>query len=225
MESFRQWRDHNQRTKRYLIILAIAFISFILVIEISIWSSLKIFFWPATNIVIILYFLVIVYEKFPFLRNPAINAEGRLKRLIRFGLYLIVALPFTIYSLKTLSFDESINPKYQLTLVSSSSALAGFIISLLGSKIALNNNIKNEFISSTQKFALCIILFLVFIPSIQLVDTWGPININKIAFDIASIGRGLYFWFSATCFYSSMFLFSLAIVDFGIALRGLRRIT
>jgi len=225
METFTQWKQKQQKTNRYLKYLAVVFGLLIAVFETYSLVKTGDISWSAIDVCCIGYALVFIVVKTGYFRNNMIQSfrENKILFEVKYILYVIAGTALSIYTLTTvISKNGNSEQTMQFTLISSFISLAGFLVTLVSSRINLKEYIKAEFISAAQKYALAVILFIFFIITIKLVDMIGAIDIDSLSLDPESISRGVFFWLASTCFYSAVILLSIALVDTVFALRGLK---
>ncbi len=201
-----------------------ALLLFLLLLEINGWRLTGRFSWPVLMIFLEMGIGIFLWLRFPSLKKSI--GEGKSKTRSRYRLfanlflYLLFSIPFSIYILKGLP-AQPFSSVENLSIIGISLALAG--LSFAASSIPpITSKKRVEFICAAQKFIGVTVLFLLFIPSINMVDALHGIDINSTSLlDPAAWWRGIFFWISVPCFYGAVFLFLLGISDLIFALSDL----
>lgn len=201
-----------------------ALLLFLLLLGINEWRLTGQFSWRFLMIFLEIGIGIFFWLRFPSLKKGI--GEGKSKPRSRYRLlanlflYFLFSIPFSIYVLKGLPTQPFSNVE-NLSIIGISLVLAG--LSFAASSIPpITSRKRVEFICVAQKFIGVTILFLLFIPSISMVDALHGIDINSISLlDPAAWWRGIFFWISVPCFYGAIFLFLLGISDLVFALSDL----
>jgi len=67
------------------------------------------------------------------------------------------------------------------------------------------------------------VFFIIFLPSIEVVNSKGDINWKSFDDGSDALIRGLYFWLAAFSFFGGIFLFLLGLVDLVFTLAGIKK--
>jgi hypothetical protein len=216
VKSLNQWK--NRQTSYNLFLLGIALIFIIIFYFSCIFNQLT-FNWPLLDTEIMVFLVAFFWFKVPAFKK-IIGEDKQYRSIYRVEIAMVIMLLISIYTLFFIT-GELTDDKDKLTLISIGISVAGFLVSVLSSRLDMSDQIKQELISCTKKFVLSVILFLLFFSSLLITDKLGVIDINTPSLEKLSIARGLFFWFCAGCFYYASFLFSIAIIDIIWALRGI----
>jgi len=72
-----------------------------------------------------------------------------------------------------------------------------------------------------KKLAMSTVLFIIFLPLLNLVNKLGIDITSAPDFHLTSIGNGIYVWSMIFCFYVGLILFIFSIVDFVVVIKDL----
>lgn len=140
------------------------------------------------------------------------------------SLFLLVLLlpPFTIYFLVG-DLYKTTPAVAQFSIVAVAPTLGGLV---LAAASALEKSDKRlQLIRVSQKFIVATVLFIIFVPSLLIVDLLHGINITSFTFsnlrDGQAWARGIYFWLAVPCFYGGTALFLWGLRDLVYALMDL----
>lgn len=150
------------------------------------------------------------------------NVRSRTEYFFSYFLFLLLLPPFTIYFLVG-DMYKTIPAVAQFSIVAVAPTLGGLVLTAAS---ALEKSDKRlQLIRVSQKFIVATVLFIIFVPSLLIVDLLHGINITSFTFsnlhDPVAWARGIYFWLAVPCFYGGTALFLWGLRDLVYVLMGL----
>lgn len=150
--------------------------------------------------------------------KPEPRKRTRAEYLLSQFLFMLLLPPFTLYFLVG-DLYKTIPAVAQFSIVAVAPTLGGLVLAAA----ALDKSGKHlQLIHISQKFIVATVLFIVFVPSILIVDLLHGINITSVTFsnlrDGQAWARGIYFWLAVPCFYGGTALFLWGLRDLVYAL-------
>ncbi|NQW23000.1 MAG: hypothetical protein HQ475_06100 [SAR202 cluster bacterium] len=136
---------------------------------------------------------------------------------IVFGLfYSILMAPIAVYILKTELVAPISDSRFSILVVAP-------ILGGLALAASPGFRDRSRLIQVAQKFLMATVFFIIFLPSIEVVNSKGDINWKSFDDGSDALIRGLYFWLAAFSFFGGIFLFLLGLVDLVFTLAGIKK--
>lgn len=175
--------------------------------------------WPTLGIILIIALLAILWYRVPAFKK--ILGEGKsAKKRSRFqwfaytGLLIIFLLPISIYYIDSLAIQRP-QALEQLSFIAVGIAFSGISFGA-ASITGMTPESRIGLISVAKKFVLVTILFIFFVPLINIFNfpPFKDIDVNSINLgDPNAWLRGITFYLMSLCFYGGQFLFIFGITD------------
>jgi hypothetical protein len=147
-----------------------------------------------------------------------------ISRLLLGLILMLLFLAFTIYFLVGDEQYKTIPTVAQFSIVAVAPTLGGLILAAAAA-LKESDSRRLQLIRISQKFIVATVLFIIFVPSLVMVNVLHGINVTSFSFsnlrDSTAWARGIYFWLAVPCFYSGLVLFLWGLRDLVHALMGL----
>ena len=213
------WKQ-NPSTFIKPLILPVSFILTAVFIGVWEWTTTDRFSWPGFWVAGVAGAIIILIRIFRAARQMV--GEHGMERstwhLCVLGIAVVLLFaPLSIYILRGQP-GVATTPISQFSVIAIASTLGGLILAA-----AARSQWRLEFVRVAQKFILSTVLFIVFIPSIFMVDGMlDGIDINSLEWMSPKAWiRTMYFLLAASCFFIGILLFLAGLVDLMFALSRL----
>jgi hypothetical protein len=210
-----RWLDRNRWLKIAIcVILGLGLVAEIYYYRTELKTLIQ---WPTIPIILMVGIVMFLLR---FSTFQGIVGENKTKKrsglriLFNFLLFIIFFIPVTIYYIGSLA-TKTLQPVEQISFIAIGLAFSG--ISFGAASISdITSRSKNELICAAKKFVLVTILFIIFIPLLNLLNQplFKDINIYSIDLtDVEAWLRGITFYLTVFSFYGGELLFILGITD------------
>jgi hypothetical protein len=211
-------KERGNRQGNILIWVLILLLALFIYEEFKYYYEVKNFNWLYLVSIIEIALLMVFWFKVKLLRR-VIGEDGHTKRSkvqlsLIFTFIMILIIPLVIY--ETLNNVNTIQTIEPLSILVVSPTLGGLVLAFT----ALTTKIKKvDLFAVAQKFIITAIMFVIFTPSMYLVEF---LKINPAIPDMSNpsinIIGGIYFWIATPAFYIGIILFLWALIDLVFAL-------
>jgi len=136
---------------------------------------------------------------------------------IIFGLFFSVLMaPIAVFILKTEVVTPISDSRFSILVVAP-------ILGGLALAASPGFRDKPRLIQVAQKFLIATVLFIIFLPSIEVVNSKEDFDWQSFDIGWEAVILGFYFWLASLSFFLGIFLFFLGLVDLVFTLAGIRK--
>ena len=175
--------------------------------------------WPTLAIILIIALLTILWFRVPEFKKilgegKSTKKRSRFQRFAYTGLLIIFLLPISIYYIDSLAIQRP-QALEQLSFIAVGLAFSGISVGA-ASIPGMNPEGRSRLVSVAKKFVLVTILFIFFVPLINIFNfpPFKNIDVNSLNLgDPNAWLHGITFYLMSLCFYGGQFLFIFGITD------------